>query len=333
MKTVTTKRLLASARFLAGDWQGRCAPEEVILEVTTACNLACPMCARTHLKKQRPPASLSMVDFHKLLRRLPTSVQRVAMAGLGEPLLNSNLVEMVERLTAGGFGVVLYTNATLMTAQISRGLVEAGLAGIVIPVDGATAATYEKYRKNGRFDETVANVRGVLAARDQARSALFVEVQMLDLPGTRGQLAAFKSMWAGSGVNALRFKPDHMGVGPDSEARRHEQGVCPMPWRGPATVDVEGNVYPCCVQSPENQLLGNLLEDSLLDIWNGPKARELRRHFVETRRKAPTCHGCSIPLPHQWVSAIGNLVDPFTARKLLARAERFLPYLSGGRKR
>lgn len=328
-----TKRLIASARFLAGDWQGSCAPEEVILEVTTACNLACPMCARTHLDQQRPLASLSLVDFNKLAGRLPASVQRVAIAGLGEPLLNSNLVAMVAQLTGRGFGVVLYTNATLMTAQISSGLVEAGLAGIVIPVDGASAATYEKYRKNGRFDETVANVRGLLAARDSARSSLFVEVQMLDLPGTRNEQAAFRSMWAGSGVNALRIKPDHMGVGPESEGSRHLEGVCPMPWRGPATVDVDGNVYPCCVQSPENLILGNLLEESLLDIWNGPKARELRRHFVEARCKASTCHGCSIPLPHPWVSAAGNLVNPFTARKLLARAERFLPHLSGGKKR
>ena len=97
-------------------------------------------------------------------------------------------------------------------------------------------------------------------------------------------------------------------------------------------MDVHGRVYPCCVQSPENANLGNLFEQDLDTIWNGPEALRVRREFARTRRKLSTCQGCTIPLPREWIAALGNLVDPFTARRVLARAERFWPWLSHGGK-
>ncbi len=315
-------RVWTSARFISGDWRGLYHPEEVIFEVTTGCNLACPMCARTHLADEGPVKTMSLESFEFLAGRLPASVERVAIAGLGEPLLNRDLPNMVGALTSLGLGSVLYTNATLLTPEVSRRLVMADLSGIVIPMDGATPATYERHRKNADFAVTIENVRQLLAAKREAESDLFVELQMLRLPGTEGELDAWRRMWTVPGVDALRYKPDHMGAGPGAEsAAATARGVCPMLWRGPATVDVEGNVYPCCVQSPENVILGNLYGQEMGHIWNGAAARDMRRQFVRTRRKLESCKGCLIPLPPVPVSAAGNLLNPFAARKVMARLE------------
>ena len=102
-----------------------------------------------------------------------------------------------------------------------------------------------------------------------------------------------------------------------------------MPWRGPATVDVEGNVYPCCVQSPENAILGVLPDNDLRDVWNGPRAVDVRRRFVSGRQKLDTCEGCLIPLFPVPVSAAASLLDPFLMRRLLSLFERMLPRPTG----
>lgn len=324
-------RVWTSVRFLTGDWRGLYLPEEVIFEVSTGCNLACPMCARTHLAEPGPVKTMSLDSFEYLAGRLPASVERVAVAGLGEPLLNRDLPNMIGALTSLGLGSVLYTNATLLTADASRRLLMAGLSGIVIPMDGATPKTYQRHRKNADYHVTVENIRQLLAAKTRAGAPLFVELQMLQLPGTEEELGAWRQMWSIPGVDALRYKPDHMGAGPGAEsAAATARGVCPMPWRGPATVDVDGNVYPCCVQSPDNVILGNLYGREMTDIWNGPEARSLRRQFARSRRKLDTCSGCLIPLPPVPVSAAGNLLDPFTARKVMARLE---PIISCRRRR
>jgi len=382
-------RALSAARFALGNVEGPFLPEEVIFEVTTSCNLACPMCVRTaplagaHAAagagegpasateravgraaaiSLRSARSLNLDDFRSLLNRVPTQVGRVAFAGLGEPLLNRALPDMVDMASARGHGTVLYTNGTLLDEETSMRLLSAGLAGIVIPLDGGTKETYERYRVNASFEQTVGNIYSLLAVRKRLRSRVFVELQMLRLPGTEREVAKWRRTWGEAGVDSLRYKPDHMGVyqapvqGLDSAGARPRtegrgldsaggrpgmegwgldsagarpgtegRGVCPMPWRGPATVDVDGNVYPCCVQSPENALLGKLPGTDLAAAWNGAEAVDLRTRFVRGRRKLETCKGCLIPLFPVAMSAAASLLDPFAMRRVLSMIERVMP--------
>jgi len=327
-----TRRIATSARFLLGAASGPFLPEEVVFEVTTACNLACPMCART-VAAPRAPGRLDAEAFARRLARIPREVTRIAIAGLGEPLLNPDIVSMVRCAAAGGRQPVLYTNATLLTPQMSAQLLDAGLRGVVIPIDGATSETYERYRVNASFSEVTANVRSLLEQRSGRGAAIFVELQMLALPGTRSQVRQWRAEWRKAGADSLRYKPDHMGVlaaaGGPSPPTAPLRGVCPMPWRGPATIDIDGSVYPCCVQDPGNAVLGNIEQDPLDQIWNGARAVSLRTEFVRTRAKLPTCLGCRVPLPPVPVAAAANLLDPFTVRRWLSLTERWLP--TGGR--
>ena len=142
---------------------------------------------------------------------------------------------------------------------------------------------------------------------------------MLRLKGTHRELSAWRARFSLPGIDALRYKPDHMSAhDPRADAAR---GLCPMPWRGPATVDIDGDVLPCCVQSPENVRLGNLDRTDIATIWNDDRTRQVRRDFLTLGRRLDSCAGCRIPLPPRLVSAAGNLLDPFLARRLLARVE------------
>jgi len=279
------------------------------------------------MSPKRPVKELTLDEFSRLLSRIPVTVERVAIAGLGEPCLNRSLAAMVRALADRGHKPALYTNGTLLDEETARELVLAGLSAVVIPVDGVTQETYGKYRKNGQLEITERNVETLLALRRRHSAALFVELQMLRLPGTGNEVERWRKRWAGAGVDSLRYKPDHMGVGAPRGTMR---GICPMPWRGPATVDVEGNVYPCCVQSPENRLLGNLFHSDLERCWNGPDACDVRRSFLESRSKLPSCSGCLIPIPPRLVSALGNLLDPFLARRVLSATERLAGLARGG---
>ena len=324
------KRMSTSARFLTRDWRADYLPEEVIFEVGTACNLACPMCARTAQKSPRPSRQMSLGIFRELAAHLPDEIERVAIAGLGEPALNPHLSDMVGILSARGFRTVLYTNGTLLDPDLSGRLLEAGLKAVMIPIDGASPGIYEKYRTNGNLEQTTANVQALLDLKLQMKVDLYVELQMLRLPGTEAELPLWRRQWKRPGVDTLRYKPDHMQIETRAGPGRQE-GICPMPWRGPATVDIDGNVLPCCVQDPANVVLGNLAQTPLADIWNGDSARDIRQRFVRQRRKLSSCVGCDIPLPPVWLSALGNLLDPFLARRILARTESLLEF-TGRRK-
>ena len=52
---------------------------------------------------------------------------------------------------------------------------------------------------------------------------------------------------------------------------------CNLPWEY-MLIQTDGNIYPCC---HSKYFLGNLNNDSWENIWNGPKAKELRKKFMK----------------------------------------------------
>lgn len=61
--------------------------------------------------------------------------------------------------------------------------------------------------------------------------------------------------------------------------------ACYEPWSG-VQIAPNGDVYPCIAYA-----LGNVRVQDLAEIWNGPRAREFRRH-LRAERLFPGCAGC-----------------------------------------
>lgn len=74
-------------------------------------------------------------------------------------------------------------------------------------------------------------------------------------------------------------------------------GFCPMVMTY-LQVEPNGTAYPCC-RSPEELYLGNVFEEGLEAIWNGPKMQELRRRMFEGDYPEP-CVGCAVLEAPKW---------------------------------
>ncbi len=59
-----------------------------------------------------------------------------------------------------------------------------------------------------------------------------------------------------------------------------ESGCCSFPF-SVAEIDWDGNVYGCCAAYFIGYTFGNIFEQSFDEIWNGPKAQEFRRQFLD----------------------------------------------------
>jgi len=300
-------------------------PQEIIVEVTNRCNLHCPMCVRTHRKINEK--DLTKDEFSLLLDNIPDNTERVAIAGLGEPLLNPNIIDIVHHCTKKGFDSVLYTNATLLDLNISAELLRAGLGSIIISFDGTTDTSYEYYRRGANFDRVKANILNFLKIKQELNSKVFVEMQMIVLKHTFPEVKKFLHMWSIDGVDSIRVKNDHMGVlkedfDKSSSFLKGKKGLCAMPWRGPATINVQGELYPCCVASEYNVMLGNVFEHKLEELWHSDLANKLRKNFLNHRSKLPSCRYCNIPFIPLFFVAGGTMVNPSFAHKILTVAER-----------
>jgi radical SAM protein with 4Fe4S-binding SPASM domain len=145
-------------------------PHHLQLEVTSACNLSCAMC----LVSYRPPVNraegaMSPELFRRLLDGNP-ALSRLTLQGLGEPLLQPHLTEMVGDAKQRGIEVGFNTNAMLLTRPKADRLVALGLDWLHVSLDGATAETYEGIRSGADFQRVGRNLRGLQEAKRAAAS-------------------------------------------------------------------------------------------------------------------------------------------------------------------
>jgi pyrroloquinoline quinone biosynthesis protein E len=98
--------------------------EHVVVEVTQACHHRCVHCYnfwRQHRAPVRAAGTLSRREIRELVRKIrrDTPLRQVGLSG-GEPLLRPDLPEIAGDLSADGLGVVVITNATLLTEDLLR---------------------------------------------------------------------------------------------------------------------------------------------------------------------------------------------------------------------
>ncbi len=130
-------------------------PHIFSIEVTSRCNIRCIMCG-FHSKYRKEPIIGKDIS-NKLFEKAMSFVKEaelVPLCGGGEPLLKTDLPEMVNGISELGIPTVITTNAQLLTKNLSRELVLSGLSYIEISVDGKESyekirgASFEKLKKN-----------------------------------------------------------------------------------------------------------------------------------------------------------------------------------------
>jgi MoaA/NifB/PqqE/SkfB family radical SAM enzyme len=132
-------------------------PHNVFIEVTNHCNLLCETCPRTFTTYE-DPQTLSWEKFLAIVAQFP-EMERAVLHGIGEPLLNKALPQMIAYLKTRGVYVLFNTNATLLNEEWSHKLIEAGLDELRVSIDGANAKTYALIRGAPLLHKVVNNLK------------------------------------------------------------------------------------------------------------------------------------------------------------------------------
>ncbi|GHF55241.1 hypothetical protein GCM10010218_40840 [Streptomyces mashuensis] len=132
----------------------------LFVRILEACNADCFMC---EFALSRDAYRFSLEDFEELLPRARAAgVAYVRFTG-GEPLMHQGVVELVRAGAAAGMKMSLITNGMLLPRMAER-LAAAGLAQVIVSLDGASAATHDVYRRSpGMFGNGLAGLRAAAA--------------------------------------------------------------------------------------------------------------------------------------------------------------------------
>ena len=145
-------------------------PPHLDIELNYSCNLRCPMCtwsAETMVEKKED--WFPFEDYKRLLKdAVEHGTKSIRLTYINEPLIRLDIDQFVKYASEIGIvDIIITTNGTLLTKEVSKKLIQSGLTKINVSLDAITKETYDKVRVGGDFDITVKNIHNFLEARKE----------------------------------------------------------------------------------------------------------------------------------------------------------------------
>lgn len=184
-------------------------PLLVKIKLIFGCNLRCEMC--NHWREPRQ-GLLPMQRFEEILGELAAlGCRKVHLSG-GEPLLRSQVPELVAHADQLGLRVTLTTNGTLVDKDLARGLIQAGLRGVNISIDSPVRKIHDQLRGiEGAWKKAGKAVQ--LFRRYAHKGKLTIRINTVVSPHSYASLAGLPDLAHQLGADQINLIPvdDHCG--------------------------------------------------------------------------------------------------------------------------
>ena len=269
---------------------------------------------------------LRMELFHRILDDVKEHAHTMQFYFQGEPLLNKQLPEMIAMAHQVGLYTIVSTNAQALSRSTAEALVKSGLSRIIVSIDGFSEESYAAYRVGGSLHKALEGLQHLANAKAELHSRIRIELQVLRLRSNEHEWDWIKKNYKKLGATHLVFKTaqlynfehGHPLMPTDERYSRYRKtadgtyvhkftplhstpytihrafgALCLRLWSG-CVITTTGEVLPCCYDKDGQHALGNIAEQSLLDIFHSKRANALRHRVLHATAPIPEmCKNCN----------------------------------------
>jgi radical SAM protein with 4Fe4S-binding SPASM domain len=275
-------------------------PLGVDIGTTNLCNAACIMCPHSKLKKM---GTMDMKLYKKIIDNCARlNIKLITLSFFGEPFLDKKIIEKIKYAKEKKMQVGLYSNASLLNKDLSKKIIESGLDGITISFDGYSKETYEKIRKNLKFEVTKRNVLELINIKNKMKkSNPKITLVLVELEENKKEIGNFYKEWKEKVdniniINMRNWANDIQKEGTKESFhfnKKIKRKPCALIWLK-MVVDWNGDVVLCCDDWNHSIILGNLKKQTIEEIWEGDKLKKIREaHKKGEFYNVPLCAGCN----------------------------------------
>lgn len=162
------------------------------------------------------PSDLDTKTALGIIDQIAAAASPILVLSGGEPLYRSDIFQLARYGTDKGLRVALATNGTLVTKEVARMIVDAGVKRVSISLDGADAETHDSFRSiPGAFEAALCGLRNLKAL------GMSVQINTTIARHNAHQLPQVLSMARAVGADALHtFLLVPVGCGVDIAAEQ-----------------------------------------------------------------------------------------------------------------
>jgi len=283
---------------------------EVNIEFASQCNLRCKFCSLDHLK---PKELISNETLEKFLKGFITDdrfhqIKRINLYNGGEILLHPKRMEMLRlikkykvlALEAGlSFPEIhMLTNGMLLREKLADEIIEIDAIDLLgVSFDGGTPEHFEDMRVNAKWPMFYENVKTFNRLRKEKNSKIKM-CAISCIPGDKARNTSwmhpeFKEIY--DLLDWYELRRFHNWAGEIEEIKipkkKHKIG-CTLLMEQMVLLP-NGDITICCNDLNSKAIIGNINENSFMNIYNGDKRREyLKLHLQGKKDEIEFCKGC-----------------------------------------
>ncbi len=240
-------------------------PDVVNIETINRCNSTCAFCTANKYAEKRPFAKITEELFYSVIDQLAEwgYPNKLTLYGNNEPWLDTRIVDFHK-----------YAREKLPKAFIFM-----STNGLILDVDKVDSILphvdqliINNYCEDMKLHDNLKVIYDHVKANPEKYAKADIIIQMR-------YVKEVLTNRAGSAPNRKDEKPKVVKY------------TCVMPYTD-MWIEPNGNMGICCCDNLEKSSLGDLNNERLVDIWNGPKYKELRELMRKGRNNHPFCKYC-----------------------------------------
>jgi MoaA/NifB/PqqE/SkfB family radical SAM enzyme len=266
-------------------------PEIVQIESTNICNAKCVFCPRDEMHRRQGVMSLDL--FRRIVDECAAlGITHVRMHNYGEAFIDKRLVEKVRYAKQKGIAEVgVISNGSLLTDEVVRGMIDAGLDAINISVDASGREVFERTRVGLKYDKVIDNIERLVRIRGEMRRQRPKLILSFVRQDNSADEQAFIEHWKAI-ADKIHITDLHNWAG-TLNTESDVNYPCYRPWLT-FTVLWDGRVSLCCADFDGRTILGDLNTSTIKEVWNSEPFRHVRRQHLESGGP-DICRACDLP--------------------------------------
>lgn len=287
-------------------------PYSVHIDVCSLCNFKCNFCFQADdeaiNKKGLKRGFMDFGLFKKIaddLTYFKDKLKKVKIGLHGEPTLHLMLPQMISYLKSRDATEIieLFTNGSMLTPKLNKELINAGLSRINISVEGLSSEKYQEVTGvEMDMNEFVKNIKNLYDVRNNCR--IYIKIVDINLSAqdkdkfyaTFGDICDevfienVVPQWAETNKFGLK------GIGMYGQEINKYKHVCPFLFMY-LHFNFDGTASGCTLDWGKEVLIGDVTKESVLEIWQGKRLKDLQiAHLEKKRDKIPFCAECLAPM-------------------------------------
>lgn len=281
------------------------------VEPTNACPYKCYMCPRGRGEMKRAVGFMSSDTFERIVEQVSPKQRMLRLHHFGEPVLHPDLPLFIRIAKSAGLVPALSLNPASLDPVIIDRMIDAGVGIVCFSLDSLNSEKLYRIRGITRPVEYCLNMIDYFIKRSRLSQPIFKIIQMVSLTINRDERDSFLSL-------KERYPDDDVyvyisgnyGFG-DIQLIRETDGeavpgilasdtVCSAPFDD-VVILWNGDVVLCCYDYDGFNVIGNINDAPLIEIWRGDRVNHIRDLFRERdTQRLSLCSNCYLaPHNHQ----------------------------------